>query len=195
LKSTFLIHTKGTPRPIGFYFDPGAIVVGAADRPAFSANHIRKFSNRFINNRAAQGIDSIVLKSLPSAHDEKPPFLTFVATDKFRLPDETRNKLLYDYGVSHLVVRVDLVGDDFEVEALVSGKDAETLKSDFLSLGVATHLIEKFTELQPFVESLTVNTPEVSTHDGYSTLKIKAKWPTELLNTWLEELLGPAPKN
>ena len=195
-KNVSIYNPKGiSSKTLGLIIGNDTIAIGQSDQPIFGSNPMRRFGNRFANNKAPNNISPMIAANLPTATDEAPPFLTLVATKNWRVPDADRSKLLLDYGVTLLVATVRIVGEEYLVEMTVTGESESRLKNEFVSLGLATHLIAKTPSLQPFVAPLSLATPETGTKDGKSYLKLSAKWPIADAQTWLDTLLGPAPVN
>lgn len=185
----------GSVKPIGLLFGLEAMAIGQSDMPIMGQNPLRRFGIRYSNKKVANNVDSFIPNALPKAAAEDPPFVTFAANKNWQLPDNNRSKLLFDYGVTSLVAKVRIDGEDYAVELTVTGESETRLKTEFISLGLATHLIEKLPSLQPFVEPISLATPEVETKDGKTVLTIRAKWPISDAQNWLETLLGPPPAN
>ena len=85
------------------------------------------------------------------------------------------------------------VGDDVEVELTLFGESEKRIKDEFLSLGLATHLTEKYPALRPIQLAINTVTPEVSQNGSETSVKIVSKWPMAEFHTWLEPLLGTVP--
>jgi serine/threonine-protein kinase len=190
-KNLAFYHAKGGPvRPLGCLIGNDTMVVGPTDQPLFGVNPMRKFASRFAHNKSAEGLDPVFVANLPPATAENPPFVTFVATRNWRLPDPERRKLLFDYGVSSLVATARIVGEEFEITLTLAGDSEQRLRNEFVSLGLATHLTEKLPALQPFVEPITLATPIAESRNGKSLLTLTARWPIADALSWLESLLG-----
>lgn len=173
-------------RFFGLLMGMEAIAIGS-NRP-----DIQRFGLRYSQNKAPTGVDPTLLASVPPADEINPPFLTFAAGKHWRLPEADRRPLL-DYGVSRLLAVVRLAGDNYEVELTLFGENEKRIKDEFLSLGIATHLTEKFPALRPIQIAITTATPDVNRNGAEASVKIVAKWPMAEFHSWLEPLLGTAP--
>ena len=176
---------RGT-RPVGLLL--GSDAQALASDPAV----LQQFGRRFARAVSAEGIDSNLLAMLPGADDADPPFVRFVAGKQWRLPDADRKPLM-DYGVSKLVVTVRVAGDEYDVTMAVTGESEARIDKEFVSLGIATHLVEKYPAVKPIQVGVTTATPVKSGDAGTVTLTYAAKWPVSEFATWLEPLLGDAP--
>jgi hypothetical protein len=178
----------GSPasRPAGLLLGDGALAV-ASDSGA-----LQQFGRRVARGNPAEGVEPGLLQSLPAADDDDPPLARFVAGKQWRLPDAD-DKSLTDYGVRQLVVTVRRAGEEYDVTMAVTGESEARIGEEFVSLGVATHLVEQYPALKPIQAAVTAATPVKSGGAGNVTLTYSAKWPVAEFATWLEPLLGDAP--
>ena len=176
----------GSDRLFGLLIGHEAIAIGS------NRSEIQRLSLRYSQSKAPAGVEPGLLASIPTAETKSPPFLTFAAGKQWRLPDTDRRPLM-DYGVSRLHAAVRLVGDDYEVELSIFGESEKRIKEEFLSLGIATHLTEKFAAIKPFQTAITTATPDVERNGTEVNVKIVAKWPMAEFHSWLEPLLGSSP--
>ena len=181
-------HFGGNQREklVGLLLGDEAIAIGS-DRQS-----MQLFGRRYSKNKSPEGVDKTLLDELPKSDEANPPFVAFVAGKQWRLPDADKKPLM-DYGVSKLVAKVRLVGEEYEVELQIWGESEKRLKDEFLSLGLATHLTEKYPAIKPFQAEITTATPEASRDGTTAKLRIVAKWPFADFHDWLELLLGDPP--
>jgi serine/threonine protein kinase len=185
---SLLSHSGGAlkDRLFGLLIGQDAVAVGSDPQA------IRRFGLRHSTNKPASGLEPGILASLPSVEDKNPPFLTFSAGKQWRLPEADRRPLM-DYGVSRLQAVMRLTGDDYTVELTVFGENEKRIKDEFMSLGLATHLMERYPAIRPMLLAITTATPDVARSGAEASVKISARWPVADFHAWLEPLLGPAP--
>jgi serine/threonine protein kinase len=201
LRNSFGVSDASGWRNISLLAPPGASVkdrifglLMGTEAIAIGSNRqdIQSFGQRYSLNKTPARVESALLASLPQADDPNPPFVTFAAGKYWRLP-ETDRRLLMDYGIARLHAVVRLVGNDYEVELTLFGENEKRIKEEFLSLGLATHLTEKYPALRPIQRAITTATPDVVRNGAEVSIKVVAKWPMAEFHAWLEPLLGPEP--
>ncbi|MFO0938823.1 MAG: protein kinase [Gemmataceae bacterium] len=153
---------------------------------------MQQFGQRYSKNKSAEGLEKPLVENLAREDESTAPFVTFVAGKQWRLPDADRKPLM-DYGISKLIATVRIVGEEFHFELTIWGDSEKRMKSEFLSLGLATHLVEMYPAIKPFQSAITTATPETTILGDQTKIHITGKWAISDFNDWLEKLLPAAP--
>ena len=119
---------------------------------------------------------------------DEPPLLLFAATGGYVLPE---GDTLATQGVRRLTASVRLAGDDFVVRLTLQGKTKAAL-DDFLSIYLATRMLDQHPALKPLTDLLASDDARESSANGVAEWTASARLPWATAHETLEKLLPSA---
>ena len=119
---------------------------------------------------------------------DEPPLLLFAATGGYVLPE---GDTLANQGVRQLAVSVRVAGDDLVIRLTVQGKSKAAL-DDFLSIYLATRMLEQRPHLKPLTDLLGTDDTRETSANGVTEMTVTARLSWATAHETLDKLLPPA---